>query len=914
MMISVSESALRSLLAEAYFAASKNEEGDMLVTAEAFEFIRVEVLKISPLTAWSRLSLDRSKFEHPFLIPQLVKLKNGYIELLYQSLSAQIKQAYNANKENGWRLWFQYYIEALLQWRGEIYDRLCYEEFSHASSKEPFLLKLKQFNKWIIEGRWADCYDIYLEILQSDLITNEERALTEVIIGEIELYWFPNYKDSIQHFERAKSLLPNSARIVRAFAEYYLKLGENDNGRSYILNAMSLDNGDIDNYQLMGDSYRDEGNTEVAQQWYNDAINFNFLESSPYEKFIGLCNDEVFFKANREKIASWLEKISQLEPDSSYTNILYNAYRSAGNTFFINNEIEQCEKYYRTAIDMHPDWITAYIDLGNVLASKELHEKAEVIFNEAKDLDKDCFDLNWALATWNEQKENLSAARNFYLKCIKIRPRWTDYINNVIEELYINNNKENELIKEYKSAVENEPSEENRISLAIGYEKLKQYDLAVEQYKDILKTDSVNASVWNRLGNIYYDQSDYTSAISNYQNAVKFDASTAVYFNNLGLAYRQAGDWTNSIDAYKTALQLNPGDNESMNAIGIAYYRMGNYEEARPWYEKAIKALKPEDTEVQLATYLANIGLAFYDEGNTEKAIDYFIKAVDKDPNSDAALNYSGNAFFARQDYEQARIYYNKAIQIQPENAVYLSNAGLTYYFQANYSKAIDLFEQSLQYDAEYLPALNYGGNCYLLLHNYQEAESFYRKCISLNSSESFYYSNLGISLVKQNKFDEAEDNLNHAISLNEQNLEAVTYLGFIAYKKGDVETAKNYYNKAYPNQLQDPTLYYQLLDPENTTHEAQKNLEENPDDFMSLWQLGSVNYMNQDFDESKKYFRKALDLLFADEDAISAAVENFKKIDKQQWNYSIGLLKELFKDDEALSKQLADIQKQVDA
>jgi tetratricopeptide (TPR) repeat protein len=663
----------------------------------------------------------------------------------------------------------------------------------------------------------------------------------------------------------------------------------------------------------MGDSYRDEGNTEVAQQWYNDAINFNFLESSPYEKFIGLCNDEIFFKASKEKIEGLLEKISQLEPDSSYTNILYNAYRSAGNTFFINNEIEQSEKYYRAAIKMHPGWITAYIDLGNVLASKELHEKAEAIFNEALKLDKDCFDLNWALATWNEQKENLPAAHKFYLECIKIRPRWTDYINNVIEELYINNDKGNELIAGYKSAVENEPSEENRISLAIGYEKLKKYDLAAEQYKDILKTESENAFVWNRLGNIYYDISDFTSAITSYQNAVKYDASTAVYFNNLGLAYRQTGDWNNSIDAYKKALQLNAGDNESMNAIGIAYYRMGNYEEARLWYAKAVETLKPENNEVQLATYLANIGLTFYDEGNTEKAIDYFTKAVDKDPNSDAALNYLGNAFFAQQNYEQARIYYNKAIQIQPENAVYLSNAGLTYYFQANYSKAIELFEQSLQYDAEYLPALNYGGNCYLLLHNYQEAESFYRKCISLNSSESFYYSNLGISLVKQNKFDEAGDNLNHAISLNEQNLEAVTYLGFIAYKKGDAETAKNYYNKAYPHQLQDPTLYYQLLDPENTTQEAQKNLEENPDDFMSLWQLGSVNYMNQDFDESKKYFRKALDLLFADESTISAAVENFKKIDKQQWNYSIGLLKELFKDDETLSKQLADIRKQVD-
>src|SRR5688572_18077488 len=111
-MTAIDELTLRNLLAEVYYAASKKEGSDMLVTAEVLEFIRKQLLKASPLSIWNRLSFNRSKYDQPFLTPLLVKLKADYIELLYQSLSAQITKAYESDAETGWNLWFQCYVES----------------------------------------------------------------------------------------------------------------------------------------------------------------------------------------------------------------------------------------------------------------------------------------------------------------------------------------------------------------------------------------------------------------------------------------------------------------------------------------------------------------------------------------------------------------------------------------------------------------------------------------------------------------------------------------------------------------------------------------------------------------------------------------------------------------------------------
>ncbi len=528
----VDEHTIRQLLAEVYYAAANDHHSNMLATAEVLEFIRKELLQAHPLTFWSRLSLNRTNFEQPFLTPLLVRLKSDYSELLYQALTTQIRDTYQADEAAGWRLWLQYYIAALVQWKNDIYARLCRDPFPHPSSKEQLVLKFNQLNEWIFDSRWSDCYNIYQDLLQCEEIPVEHKIIIEVILGQIQLYWFPDYKDSIKQFEKAKSMLqeaglPNTAKVERAFAEYYLKLAQNDQGRSHIFNAMSLDNGDIENYHLMGDSYRDEGNTEVAEQWYNDAINFNFLDASSHAKFFALFNDETYFeqvyavKDNPEKkqaltIEELIEKIAQLEPDSNCTNTLYDAYRSAGNAYFINNQIAQSEKYYRHAIDMHPGWTAAYIDLAYVLGSSHQTAQTDRLFSEVATLDKDSFNLNWNLAWWQEQKGDLEKALDYYLTCIRIRPQWSHAIYQNLEDLYLKHNRYDELVTFYESEVAKAPNKDNRLRLAYSYEKNKQSALAENQYREVLQLDEEDAATWNRLGNLYYDKLDFTTAISYY--------------------------------------------------------------------------------------------------------------------------------------------------------------------------------------------------------------------------------------------------------------------------------------------------------------------------------------------------------------------------------------------------------------
>jgi tetratricopeptide (TPR) repeat protein len=888
-MTAIDELTLRKLLAEVYYAASKEEGSDMLVTAEVLEFIRKELLHASPLSIWSRLSFNRAKYDKPFLTPLLVKLKRDYIELLYQSLSAEITKAYQSDTETGWNLWFQCYVESLVQWNGEVHDRLCRESFTHPVNKQPFLERLKNLNRWILESRWIECYDIYQEIMEPDAVSAENKVLIEVLLGQIELYRFPNYADSIKHFENAKSVLPNSGRVLRAFAEYYFKLGENDKGRSYIFNAMSLDLPEIENYQLMGDSYRDEGNISVAEQWYNDALNFNFLDPSSYSNFFGLYNDDGYFKEtyqdndpekkDRLKIDQLIEKISLLEPDSPYTNSLYNAYRSAGNAFFINGEVDQSEKYYMQAIEMHPDWITAYNDLGYVLASSKKIAEAERIFEKAKMIDEDCFDLNWNLAWFSEEKGELDEARDYYIKSLSKKRGWSESIYRVIEDLYVKYDRYEDLLKFHKTLVEKEPTAANRRKLAGTYETLKKYDAAETQYSAITQLDPQDAFAWNGLGNMCYYKRNFAAAIENYKNAIKYDPSTATYLRNLGLAYRQLGDSEKSIEAYTASLEIKPGDAEALNAIGIAYYMLKQQNLAREWYQKAIQAAGTDQKEI-LCIYWTNTGLTFQEEGNFEEAVTAFLQGLQFNPDSAVTHYYLGQVYEKVGKLSEAKSAFEKALSINDLNFDFYLSLGLLKLKLEDAKGAFETIKNGFLKDPTNPEAL-------------KTMAEILRSLVEKDPGELSYMKSLGEVQEKLSNFTEALETYKKALSIVPEDEYFNNRAGICCYRLSKSIDAINYYKKAItatPN----AAVYYenvglayeQIGDLKEAENAYLKTLEMEPQNSNYEYTFGIFYHMQGNHAEAIKHYQRAITLGNRDEklfDNLGLAYET-----SRQWDLAL--------------------------
>lgn len=163
----------------------------------------------------------------------------------------------------------------------------------------------------------------------------------------------------------------------------------------------------------------------------------------------------------------------------------------------------------------------------------------------------------------------------------------------------------------------------------IATEKLGDFDSAIKQYDEILKTK-------RHLLSIPYV----------YNNRVSYKANRAIAYYNKGVSYRMKSlyandDWelqrrylSKAIQAYKKSAEINPKSYDTQFNLGLAYHVSGNYDEAGRCYCNAIK-IAPMDYEAHynLAVLLRKLG--YYKESYDEiDKASTLITALDENSNT----------------------------------------------------------------------------------------------------------------------------------------------------------------------------------------------------------------------------------------------------------------------------------------
>jgi cytochrome c-type biogenesis protein CcmH/NrfG len=125
---------------------------------------------------------------------------------------------------------------------------------------------------------------------------------------------------------------------------------------------------------------------------------------------------------------------------------------------------------------------------------------------------------------------------------------------------------------------------------------LRQFDAAIESYKQALKTKPDYAEVYNNMGNVLRDEGNLDAAIESYKKALKIKPGYAESYYNMGLTLKDKGEVDEAIDSYKQALKIKPYYAEAYYNMGIALNEMGNSEAAIDSYTQALK-IKPDCIE-----------------------------------------------------------------------------------------------------------------------------------------------------------------------------------------------------------------------------------------------------------------------------------------------------------------------------
>ncbi len=68
------------------------------------------------------------------------------------------------------------------------------------------------------------------------------------------------------------------------------------------------------------------------------------------------------------------------------------------------------------------------------------------------------------------------------------------------------------------------------------------YDLAIKEYREVLKKRPKSAEAYNNIGFAYYDMKDYKRAIKNHKKALEINHDLANAYFGLALAYEKKGE------------------------------------------------------------------------------------------------------------------------------------------------------------------------------------------------------------------------------------------------------------------------------------------------------------------------------------------------------------------------------------
>ena len=93
----------------------------------------------------------------------------------------------------------------------------------------------------------------------------------------------------------------------------------------------------------------------------------------------------------------------------------------------------------------------------------------------------------------------------------------------------------------------------------VEYEKKQDFDHAIADHDQAIKTDPKNPLAFNNRGNAYAAKGDFEHAITDYDQAVKLNPKYAEAFYNRGLAKRKKSDWTGGDADIAQAKELQPG-------------------------------------------------------------------------------------------------------------------------------------------------------------------------------------------------------------------------------------------------------------------------------------------------------------------------------------------------------------------
>ncbi len=131
----------------------------------------------------------------------------------------------------------------------------------------------------------------------------------------------------------------------------------------------------------------------------------------------------------------------------------------------------------------------------------------------------------------------------------------------------------------------------------ICYEREKQWENAVADFKRVLELEPENADALNYLGYTWVDRNEnLTEAFAMIEKAVELEPQSGAILDSLGWAHYKLGHYTQARLNLESAVELTPNSATIIDHLGDVYWKVGRFREAGFQWERALE-YDPTDEE-----------------------------------------------------------------------------------------------------------------------------------------------------------------------------------------------------------------------------------------------------------------------------------------------------------------------------
>jgi tetratricopeptide (TPR) repeat protein len=581
---------------------------------------------------------------------------------------------------------------------------------------------------------------------------------------------------AIDEYHLAIEADPTSEYLTASLAELYARTGRI---RDAVLEAQDILKRDPDNieaHKLLGRIY------------------LRSLGDSPGNNTSGA--DNVLKLAIEQ-----YQEITKLEPDSVDDHILL------GRLYGRNNDLQQAEQEFKTAIGLDPESEEAVTALAFLYTAEGDSTRAADVLSKVPDSARSA-KLYSVLGYTYEQQKDYKKAIEAYRKAIALDRDNLDAMRGLAQNL-MNDGQTDAALEQYKIIADANPEDpQTHLRMAEIYRKQGKYDLALDNLKEAQATVPDSMEVPYNMAAIYQAQGRYDEAVQVMQDLLKKSErpdgnyskddknNRAVFLERLGTIYRDENSNQLAIETFRKMLTLGDDNAErGYQQIIDTQREEKEWQAATDTAKEAVQQL-PEDRGLKMvyAAQLADMGKP--DEGLQQVQSLLKGKPEDREVYITLAQMYSRLKRWpeAEQSLDKA-----EQISVKDDDKEYVEFLrGSTYERQKKYDQAEDVFRKVLTTDPQNAAVLNYLG--YMLADRGQkldEALAMIQKAVDLEPANGAYLDSLGWAYYKLGKYEMAEDNLTKASQHMGSDPTVQQHLGDLYQKTGRLKLAAAHWERA---------------------------------------------------------------------------------------------------------------------